>query len=242
MWHVGGKVVLITGASRGLGRVLAEVFAEHGAHLILCARRADVLADVEADLARRGVAAMAEGCDVSVEEDVLRLVHRGVQRFGRIDVLINNASILGRRVPVMEYPSEVWNDVLATNLTGAFRMSREVAHVMRRQGTGAIINVSSSVGHKARPNWGAYLVSKWALEGLSFMMAEELRSTGIRVNVVDPGGMRTGMRAAAYPAEDPTTLPMPREVVPVFLYLASDDSRDVTGERFSAREFAGGSA
>ena len=84
MWHVGGKVVLITGASRGLGRVLAEVFAEHGAHLILCARRADVLADVEADLARRGVAAMAEGCDVSVEEDVLRLVHRGVQRFGRV--------------------------------------------------------------------------------------------------------------------------------------------------------------
>lgn len=237
MWRVAEKVVLVTGASRGLGRTLVEMFAECGAHVAFCARKADAIQGVEADLVRRGVQAMAVGCDVSVEEQVLRLVHRTVQRFGRIDVLINNASILGPRVPIAEFPSEPWNAVLTANLTGAFFVSREVIHVMRRQDAGSVINVSSSLGQKVKPNWGAYSVSKWGLEGLSAMMAEELRGTGIRVNVVDPGAMRTDMRAAACPAEDPLTLPTPREVANVFLYLASDASSDVTGERFLARDF-----
>jgi NAD(P)-dependent dehydrogenase (short-subunit alcohol dehydrogenase family) len=237
MWKIAGKVVLVTGASRGLGRALVETFAGCGAHVAFCARKGDAIQDMEADLLRRGVHAMAATCDVAIEEQVLRLVHRTVQRFGRIDVLINNASILGPRVPIADYPSEAWGSVLAANLTGSFLVSREVVHVMRRQRAGSIINVSSSLGRKVKPEWGAYSVSKWGLEGLSLLMAEELRGTGIRVNVVDPGAMRTDMRVAACPNEDPRTLRTPREVVEVFLYLASDDSGDVTGQRFVARDF-----
>ncbi len=242
MWQVGGKVVLVTGASRGLGRALVETFAERGAHVAFCARTAEPLMELEAELLRRGVRAMAAPCDVGREADVLRLVRRTVRRFGRIDALINNASVLGPRVPMAEFPTASWKQVLSANLTGTFLMSREVVHVMLRQGGGSIVNVSSSLGIKVKPAWGAYVVSKWGLEGFSRMLAEELRGTGVRVNVVDPGAMRTAMRAAACPNEDPMTLPTPKEIVQVFEYLASDDARDVTGQRFIARDFARGQA
>ncbi len=158
------------------------------------------------------------------------------EALGPIDVFVNNASLLGERVPIEEYPTNVWREVLEVNLIGAFLCARAAIPYLRET-RGSLIDVSSGVGDHGRPTWGAYSVSKNGLEALSQILAGELEEFGVRVNVVDPGGMRTEMRAAAYPDEDPMTLPTPYEVTDVFVYLASDRSADVTGQRFRASDF-----
>jgi NAD(P)-dependent dehydrogenase (short-subunit alcohol dehydrogenase family) len=150
-------------------------------------------------------------------------------------VLVNNAGVLGPRVEILEYPEEEWRRVIEVNLTGPFLVSKAV--VVHMPEGGSIVNVVSGVSVEGRAKWGAYSVSKFGVEGLTQILASELEERGIRVNAVDPGGMRTGMRAAAYPEENPLTRITPEENTGVFLYLASDESRDVTGERFKAQEF-----
>jgi NAD(P)-dependent dehydrogenase (short-subunit alcohol dehydrogenase family) len=138
-------------------------------------------------------------------------------------------------VPIAEYPEDEWRKVLEANLTGPFLLTKAVIPYMPEGGS--IINVTSGVSIEGRPRWGAYSVSKFGLEGLTQILAAELEDRGIRANSVDPGGMRTEMRAAAYPDEDPMTRIIPEENTDVFLYLASDESKDVTGERFKSQEF-----
>jgi NAD(P)-dependent dehydrogenase (short-subunit alcohol dehydrogenase family) len=156
-------------------------------------------------------------------------------RFGRIDVLVNNAGVLGPRVPIEEYPEDEWRRVIDANLTGPFLVTK--AAIPHMPEGGSIINVVSGVSVEGRAGWGAYSVSKFGVEGLTQILAAELEERGIRANAVDPGGMRTGMRAAAYPEEDPLTRITPEENTDIFLYLASDESRGVTGQRFKAQEF-----
>jgi NAD(P)-dependent dehydrogenase (short-subunit alcohol dehydrogenase family) len=158
-----------------------------------------------------------------------------VERFGRVDVLVNNAGLLGPRVRIEDYPEEEWRRVIDVNLTGPYLVLKAaIPHVPEG---GSIINVVSGVSTEGRAEWGAYSVSKFGVESLTQILAAELKDRGIRVNSVDPGGMRTEMRAAAYPDEDPTTRITPEENTAVFLYLASDESIEVTGERFKAQEF-----
>lgn len=232
-----GKVVMISGGSRGLGRALARRCLDEGADVSLCARGQEELRDVAGEL-RSGAQGrvVAVPADVSVEEDVERWFDTTVDQLARVDAVMNNASVLGPRVTVEEYPTGEWRTVLEVNLTGAFLVARASVPHLRETG-GSLVNVSSGVGDHGRPRWGAYCVSKNGLEALSEMMAGELEDDGIRVNAVDPGSMRTEMRAAAYPEEDPMTLPRPIEVTDVFVHLASDGSRDVTGRRFQAQEF-----
>ena len=230
-----GKVVMITGASRGLGRALTLAFAQEGAILVLNSRDADSLDPVAGEAEGTGAEVLAFPGDVSRSTLVEKLVEAAVERFGRIDVLVNNAGLLGPRVPIVEYPEDEWRRVLDANLTAPFLLSKAV--IPRMPEGGSIINVTSGVSVEGRAEWGAYSVSKFGLEGLTQILAAELQDRGIRANSVDPGGMRTKMRAAAYPDEDPTTRITPEENTGVFLYLASDESRDVTGERFKAQEF-----
>jgi NAD(P)-dependent dehydrogenase (short-subunit alcohol dehydrogenase family) len=230
-----GKVVLVTGASQGLGRALALACAQEGAHLAISSRNADSLEPVAEEAKASGVEVLVEPADVSHSEDVHKLVDAAAERFGRIDVLVNNAGLLGPRVTIEEYPEDEWRSVLDANLTGPFLVSKAAIPHMREDAS--IINVTSGVSIEGRAEWGGYSVSKFGLEGLTQILAAELEDRGIRVNSVDPGGMRTKMRAAAYPDEDPTTRITPEENTAVFLYLASDESRDVTGERFKAQEF-----
>ncbi len=231
------KVVLITGASRGLGRALALACAREGAKLAINSRSEDSLKPVAGEAEEAGAEVLAIPADVSVGTDVERLVDEAVRRFGRIDVLVNNAGLLGPRVTIEEYPEDEWRRVLDANLTAPFLLARTV--IPHTPEGGSIINVVSGVSVEGRAEWGAYSVSKFGVEGLTQILAAELQDRGIRVNSVDPGGMRTEMRAAAYPDEDPTTRITPEENTAVFLYLASDESRDVTGERFKAQEFRG---
>jgi NAD(P)-dependent dehydrogenase (short-subunit alcohol dehydrogenase family) len=176
-------------------------------------------------------------CDVSRELEAHGFIEAVFRKFGRIDVLINNASILGQRSLIEHLPSPVWEEVISVNLNGTFYLSKAVIPMMKELRTGSIINVSSSVGRRGRKTWGAYAVSKFGIEGLTQILAEELKPHNIRVNAVNPGAMATVMRAEAFPSEDPMTLRRPAEVLDVFRFLASDESLNVTGQSFDAQEF-----
>lgn len=232
-----GHTVFITGASRGLGRALADAFAAAGARLVLCARGEADMSRVAGEIGDE-TAVEWGAVDVSDEGDVVALVARAIDRFGPIDALVNNASILGPRVPLREHPLDAWRDVLDINLTGTLIPTLAVLPGMRKAGRGSIINVSSGVGNAPRERWGAYAVSKWGVEALSRNLALEEADAGIRVNIVDPGRLRTEMRREAYPEEDPEAPTPPAEVTDVFLWLASARSEGVTGERFMAKKWS----
>ncbi|MFV1988254.1 MAG: SDR family NAD(P)-dependent oxidoreductase [Gemmatimonadota bacterium] len=231
-----GKVAVITGGSAGLGAALARRFAEEGAAVSICGRRDEPIQALCGQVEEIGGRCLGVVADVTNPGDVARWLALVQAELGPIDALVNNASMLGDRVAIEDFDLETWRTVLEVNLTGAFVSAKAVVPYLRET-RGSLINVSSGVGDHGRPYWGAYCVSKNGLEALSELMAGELAEDEIRVNTVDPGSMRTSMRAAAYPEEDPLTLPEPYEVTDVFVYLASDRSREVTGERFRAKEF-----
>jgi NAD(P)-dependent dehydrogenase (short-subunit alcohol dehydrogenase family) len=230
-----GKVALVTGASQGLGRAIALAYVKEGASLVLNSRSEQSVRLVAEEAEKLGAEVLARTADVSEGADVAGMVDAAVERFGHVDVLVNNAGLLGPRVVIEEYPEGEWRRVIDANLTGPYLVSKAVIPRMREGGS--IINVVSGVSVEGRAEWGAYAVSKFGVEGLTQILAAELEGRGIRVNAVDPGGMRTEMRAAAYPEEDPTTRITPEANTAVFLYLASDESKGVTGARFKAQEF-----
>ncbi|MBI3564785.1 MAG: SDR family oxidoreductase, partial [Elusimicrobia bacterium] len=189
-----GKVVLVTGAGRGLGRAAALAFAKAGASLVLCGRSAEVL-DTARAVEALGAEVLARRLDVADERAVKALVAAAVKRFGRLDALINNAAVLGPRAPLLDLKAADWRAVLETNATGAFLMLKACAAAMKKGG-GAIVNVSSGAGRRGAAGVGAYCASKFALEGLTQVAAEELKDSRIRVNALNPRPTRTAMRAA----------------------------------------------
>jgi NAD(P)-dependent dehydrogenase (short-subunit alcohol dehydrogenase family) len=231
------KVALVTGGSRGIGKAVAAAYAREGAEVVVTARDLGSLEAAAKEIRNSGGRVVALQADVADRHQVKDLAKEINRRFGRLHVLLNNASLLGPRVPILEYPEEEWEAVIAVNLNGPFFVIKACLPLMTAAGEGSIINVSSGVGRIGKPRWGAYAASKFGLEGLTQVLAAELQPLHIRVNAVNPGGTRTTMRAAAYPEEDPLTLPTPEEITPVFVYLASDASRDVTGQSLEARDF-----
>jgi NAD(P)-dependent dehydrogenase (short-subunit alcohol dehydrogenase family) len=232
-----GKVALITGGSRGIGRAIAGTFAAEAASVFICGRnKADVEKAVD-EIGKSGGAISGRAADIGQEDQVERIVRAAAAQYGKIDVLVNNASALGSRLPIAEYPSRAWEEVLRVNLTGLFLVTKRVLQLMLPRQRGSIINVSSGVGRVGKARWGAYAVSKFGLEGFTQMVAEEVHDFGIRVNAVNPGPTRTKMRAEAYPDEDPTKLPQPDEITEVFTYLASDDSVQITGKSLDAQDW-----
>lgn len=221
-----GKVALITGGGRGIGKAVAFAYAREGAALALCARSANELDDTLTELREMKVEAAVWSCDVSLEEPVHTWVGDVEKRFGRIDILVNNAGVMTRPVPLTELDVQKWDYTIAVNLRGPFLISRAVLPIMIKQKSGSIINVSSSIGRGAYANFAAYAASKWGLEGFSQTLAAETRSHGIRVNSVDPGYVAT--KLTRYSGS------RPESVTDVFVYLASDESADVTGSMLSA--------
>jgi NAD(P)-dependent dehydrogenase (short-subunit alcohol dehydrogenase family) len=232
-----GKVALITGGSRGIGKAIAAAYARQGARVFICARGEGDLARTVNEIRDAGGEISGLAGDIGKAQDARRIVAAAVERYGRTDVLVNNASLLGSRVTIADYPITDWDEVVRVNLTGVFLLTQQVLQVMIPQRQGSIINVSSGVGRAGKARWGAYACSKAGLEGFTQVLADELKDSGIRVNSVNPAGTRTAMRAEAYPDEDPLTLPAPEEIMPIFLYLASDESVGVTGKALDAREW-----
>jgi len=192
-------IVMVTGASRGIGQATVAAFRAVGAEVIPASR--------------------ADGFDVSREEDVARLF-AGVDR---LDVLVNNAGILTPRKPLVEVTAAEWDATMAVNLRGVFLCTRAALRVMIPQRRGLIVNLSSGAGKRAAPTWGPYGVSKWGVEGLTKSVAEEVKEAGIKVIALNPGGTRTAMRAAAYPAEDPQSLKPAAAVAAFIVGLAAGE-------------------
>jgi len=230
-----GAVAIITGASRGLGRALASRFAKEGARVVMCSRNAAAVEEAAREIRRGGAEVVALKADVAAERDVDRLISTTLKTFARIDVLVNNAGILTPRAPLQQVRVTDWDISMAVNLRGPFLCMRAVLPHMLAKRQGSIINISSGAGKREAPQWGPYAVSKFGIEGLTLVAAGETRGSGVRVNAVNPGGTRTAMRAAAYPDEDPMTLPSPNEITGIFVYLASDASRKVTGQSLDAQ-------
>ena len=234
------KVVMITGASKGLGRALTLAFAKAGAKLAICARTSENLQLVKKEAEMFGAEVLAITADVSNARDVERFVATTENAFGRIDVLINNASILGPSpMPMLlDYPEEDFAEVLRVNAVSTFLVTRRVIPGMLERNAGSIINVTSEAGNTGYAGWGAYGISKFAVEGLTETWADELNHTNVRVNMVDPGEMDTEMHRLAVPDCD-YPLAKPEDVVDMFLYLGSEKSKGINGQRFEAQSESG---
>ncbi len=222
------KVVLLTGATGPMGRILLDAFLDAGAKMAICVRRMINLPALEQRMADRGESPMIVPADLRYEENVVRMIHRVVHRFGRIDVIVNAAAILGPRVPLIDYPAEPWRDVLSTNVTGVYLICREAMPWLIRQGGGSIINVTTSLSTTPKAEWGAYLVANHAIEGLTKLLAMEVKDTGVRANVIDVGMMTSEVKPAG-----PNT-----NWTKAFLWLASDESRAHNGDKISASAYA----
>ena len=230
--ELSGNVALITGASRGLGFEIAKAYAKRGAKLVIAARDGQRLATAESELAKEtDVVALA----LDVSQDAERLVQAGFERFGRIDVLVNNASELGPSpMPALEaYPWRELERVFRINVLAPLHLTQLVLPGMKERGEGVVINVSSDAGVEAYPGWGGYGASKAALEHISRTLAAELDGTGVRVYAVDPGDMNTDMHRLAEPGVDLSDLPGPAASAPAFVTLVEDEP---ASGRFQARE------
>lgn len=230
--------VLITGASRGLGAALARAFGERGARLALVARNAVTLSQLAAELRARGVDAHALAYDIGDQRAVHPLAATAAELVGPIDVLIHNASDLGP-VPLrslLDTQCEDLERALAVNLVGPFRLSKLVAGSMALRRSGTIVHVSSDAAVNAYPGWGAYGVSKAALDHLSRSLSVELREHGVRVFSVDPGDMDTDLHRAAVPDADPSTLGRPEDVAGVIVDMV-ESGRVEHGARLEARHW-----
>lgn len=233
-----GKTALVTGGSKGIGKAIAKAFTKEGASVVICGRTEEALKNACEEISKYGEVDYIRA-DIVNKDDVKRLATQLSGKWDKLDILVNNASVLGDRVSILEYPEDVWEKVIEVNLNGQFFVTKAVLPLMLKSPNASIINISSSVGRRGKALWGAYAVSKFGLEGLTQVLADELKSQNVRVNSVNPGGTRTEMRAEAYPDEDPMTLPAPEDIMPVFLYLASDETIGVTGKEFNAREWIG---
>jgi len=221
-----GKIIHVTGGGRGIGRAVAMACAREGAQLALCARSAAELGKTVAEIRSLNAESAGWPCDVSSEEEVAELITNVKQKFGRIDVLINNAGVMTRARAAWELEVSKWDYTMAVNLRGVFLMTRAVLPLMIQQKAGSIINVSSAIGRMAYPNFIAYSTSKYGLEGFTQALAAEVRSLRIRVNSVDPGTVATKLTGFAGSK--------PESVTDVFVYLASEESTGVTGKMLSS--------
>ncbi len=215
-----GRISVVTGASRGLGAAIAKRFAGEGSHVVLVARTVGGLEEVDDAIRAAGGAATLVPLDLTEFDRIDEMGAALARRFGRIDVLVGNAGILGTLSPMGHIETQVWDRVIAVNLTANWRLIRSFDPLLRASDSGRAIFVTSGAADGAHPYWGAYAASKAALEAMVKTWAGEMTKTPVKVNLVDPGALRTSMRAEAYPGEDPMTQRAAGEITDTFVELA----------------------
>lgn len=232
--RLAGRLMLVTGASRGIGRAVASALAKEGAHVVAVARTVGGLEDLDDEIQKEGGSATLVPLNLTDFDALDRLGASLFERWGKLDGFVGNAAMLGALSPITHVKPDSWKTLIDLNLTANWRLVRSLDPLLKRSDAGRVVFVTSSVGNRPRAFWGGYAVSKAALEMLALVYAEECRTTRVRVNIVDPGAVRTRMRAEAYPGEDPATLPTPAEIAPalVELLLPSTESH---GERVTIR-------
>jgi len=233
------RIILITGASDGIGRALAIHAAELGGQIILHGRNVKKLEKVydEIDSIKSAPRPSIAVVDLaSANSNAYESLASNLeQEYGRLDGLVHNAGIIGGRFSIEQYDAVQWQHVMHVNVTAAFAITQVLLPMLKQADDPSVIFTSSGVGRIGRAYWGAYAVSKFATEGLSQVLADEHRNGKLRVNCVNPGATRTNMRLEAYPAEDRDALKRPEEILAAYLYLLGPDSRGVTGESFDAQ-------
>lgn len=230
-----GRIALITGASRGIGAAVAKAFAAEGAQTILVARTQGGLEEVDDAVRAMGSAVTLFPTDLTDFDMIDRMALAIHERFGRLDILVGNAGILGPLSPMHHIEPGQWDAVMAINLTANWRLVRAFDPLLRLSPAGRAVFVTSGAADGRHPYWGAYAVSKGALEIMALTWATEIENTALRVNLINPGGTRTAMRAEAFPGEDPETLPSADEVAKMFIPLAEAGCR-LNGEIINARD------
>ena len=217
------RLALVTGASRGIGRAVALALAQNGAHVVVAARTIGALEELDDEIRKGGGKATLLQLDLSKGDKIDQLGPTLFQRWGKLDIFVGNAGILGPLSPLHHVTEDAWNQVVDINLSANWRLIRTLDPLLKRSEAGRAVFVTSGAATGKYAYWGPYAVSKAGLEALVKTYAHELEDTPVRVNLVNPGPMRTAMRAKAFPGEDPNTLPAPEELVPMFLELVSPD-------------------
>ena len=235
-----GRVIMVTGAGSGIGRAVALALAQAGAEVILLGRTVRKLEAVHAEIQKLGA---PEASIVPLDlERALAADYEAVaaaveKRYGRLDGLLHNAALLGTLTPIEQYDVPTFMRVMHVNITAEFVLTRQMLPLLRAAPDAALLFTSSGVGNRGRAYWGAYSISKFAVEGFAQVLAQELEGTSkVRVNVIDPGKVRTLMRRQAYPSEKAETLPPPESLTAPYLALLGPASRGVTGGRFRAQK------
>lgn len=231
-----GRIILVTGASDGIGKEAALTYARHGASLILLGRNEEKLRRVAQQVNDEGQGAQWFILDMATctPEDCQQLASEIATTTPHLDGVLHNAGLLGDICPMSEQDPAVWNEVMQVNVNATFYLTQALLPLLLKSDCGSLVFTSSSVGRQGRANWGAYATSKFATEGMMQVLAEEYQSR-LRVNCINPGGTRTSMRASAFPTEDPQKLKTPADIMPLYLWLMGDDSRRKTGMTFDAQ-------
>ena len=217
------RIALVTGASRGIGRAVALALAQHGAHVVVVARTIGALEELDDEIRKDGGKATLLQLDLTKGDKIDQLGPTLFQRWGKLDIFVGNAGILGPLSPLHHVTEDAWNQVVDINLSSNWRLIRTLDPLLKRAEAGRAVFVTSGAATGKYAYWGPYAVSKAGLEALVKTYAHELEDTSVRVNLVNPGPVRTAMRAKAFPGEDPNTLPPPSDLVPLFLELVSPE-------------------
>ena len=230
-----GRLILITGATRGLGRAVAIAAAAAGAEIIITGRTIGALEEVDDEIKASGSSATIVELDMKDTAAMPRLAAAIAERWGRLDGFVANAAMLAALTPIGHLTPEAWDESVAVNLTGQWHMIRAFDPLLRAAPAGRAVLVTSGAAIGSRPFWGPYAATKAGLEALGRSWAGESEQTNLRINMINPGGTATKMRASAFPGEDPATLPQPEDIAPAFLMLLADDC-PYHGELLEARK------
>lgn len=234
-----GRVILVTGAGRGIGAAAARSFAAHGASVLLLGKTEETLNQVYDQIEAAGhpqPAVIPFNLETALAHQYDELAAMIENEFGRLDGLLHNAAILGPRTPLEQLSGDNFMRVMQVNVNAEFMLTHAMLPLLRLSEDASVVFTSSGVGRKGRAYWGAYAVSKFANEGLMQVLADELEGTSkARANSINPGATRTSMRAQAYPGENPANNPAPEDIMPVYLYLMGPDSQGINGQALDAQ-------